>query len=98
MDVTKACTARSWGHGYQSQPVRSPVILVGVVTRPIVDKGYTEMNHDDAKRRTRMNDEGLKRRARRKDIPEDYDDDDFVDGYDYQEEDAVNLSDDANLS
>jgi len=56
------------------------------------------MNHDDAKRRTRITQEGLKRRGRRADIAEDYDDDDFVDGYDYQEEDAANLSEDANLS
>jgi hypothetical protein len=61
-------------------------------------KGDSEMNHDDPKRRTRMNYEGLKRRTRRADIPEDYDEDDFVDGYDYQEEDKTNLSVGENLS
>jgi hypothetical protein len=56
------------------------------------------MNYDDPKRRTRVNYEGLKRRARRTQIPEDYDDDDFAEGYDYQEEHKSNLPHDENLS
>jgi hypothetical protein len=92
VDVAEARAAGTRQYGGQSPPVRSPAIQLRVVAQSEIVKRDTEMNYEDPKRRTRMTQEGLKRRARRAEIPEDYDDDDFVEGYDYQEEDAANLS------
>lgn len=65
-----------------------------------VAKGDTEMNHEGLKRRTRITDEGLKQRTRRRNVTEDFDDDDFGDDYDdnLQEESSSKLSADENLS
>jgi hypothetical protein len=40
------------------------------------------MNYQGTKRRTRSDDDSPKPRTRRKDIPEDFDEDDIADGYD----------------